>query len=223
MKIGFDVDGVLAYFDKEYRKVMIAVTGKNLFTPDPSTGPEMGPATWDWDLDCGYTKEEVSATWNAIRNDPTFWERLAPLTGAETLSMCIPQMEQEHDLYFITSRSATSSAKKQTENWLRNYVGVQTPTVLISSDKDLSIAALRLDAYIDDNLPNVQKCAGIVAMEAFLAKQEKRAPKFATRVYLLNKNYNQAGPEATMGITRVRSVGQFLDYELTGVGAYDRG
>lgn len=211
MKLGFDVDGVLAYFDRQYRKTAAEVTGRNMFKPDPP-GAEMGPATWNWDLDCGYTKGEVSMVWDAIKANPRFWVCLDALSGARTLALCINAIEQQHEVYFITNRMGRD-AKGQTEAWLRAHIGLENPTVLICADKGAACRALRLDAYIDDNADNVINCWREVAEEEQRAWLAKEKPKFATRVYLLNKNYN-LNVEVSSAITRVQSVGQFLDYEL---------
>ena len=62
MRLGIDVDGVLANFSKGYAELIIELTGKNLFQP----GDIEDPPVWDWDILRGYTKEEVSATWKHI-------------------------------------------------------------------------------------------------------------------------------------------------------------
>lgn len=199
MKIGFDVDGVLAAFNNAYKRIIERESGRRLIDvlPDEESG---GPHTWFWERAAGYTKEEEAAAWAVIRWMPDFWFKLPPLSGAEVLATCIFDMEQNHDIYFITSRSATPGAKRQTEEWLRQYLGMSNPTVLISSSKGLCVAGLKLDAYIDDNLDNVTDVA---------AHTELRNLK--TQIFLLDKNYNKANSLPTR-VTRVRSVGQMLDY-----------
>lgn len=215
MKIGFDVDGVLANFIPAYQRLIIELTGKNLFHPDD----DKNPPCWDWPQHRGYTNEEVGLAWKSIAADNTFWMSLTPhRDGVGTLRMVYPDLFLRHDLYFITARVG-DRAKHQTELWLQAYVAPNLktpPTVLISADKGGLCRALRLDAYLDDNLDNVNACVSVVRMEADRAQLANEKPKFATRVYLLDKSYNSfeaAGP-MDLNVRRVNTVGQMLDYEM---------
>lgn len=205
MRIGFDVDGVLANFIAAYQRLFVRISGVDLFQP----GDDVNPPCWDWPQFRGYGDDIVASVWAHIGADPTFWARLAPLDGADTLSMCIADMEKRHDIYFITARFGKRD-KQQTETWLRNYLGLPGPTVLISSDKGACAGALRLDAYIDDNLDNIRGVVQSNSDEQVTANIQGRPPKFYTRPFLLNRAYNQGIVESSY--TRVRSVGQMLDY-----------
>lgn len=198
MRIGFDVDGVLARFESEYYRLLCDVTGRRIPEADPAQWDS--PATWDWEKDAGYTPQEIRATWAVIAAMPDFWLSLPPIEGADTLSLCMRDLERNHDLYFITSRTSTETAKTQTEEWLRTYTEIDTPTVLISSQKGLCAAALQLDAYIDDNLDNV--------VDVYARTELMSVP---TRIFLLDKGYNQT-TSLPDRVTRVKSVGQMLDY-----------
>lgn len=218
MKIGFDVDGVMANFTAAYQALTVRIAGVNLFLP----GDDVNPPCWDWPEYRGYDADVMKRVWKHIRSTPDWWERLAPLDGAETLAMCMPELDQKHDLYYATARGG-NNVKRQTESWIRNYVGAPAPTVLIAQDKALVMAALRLDAYIDDNLDNILSCVAANADEAARAKANSTAdkvvqPLFNTRLFLLNRNYNQTTVYAgDVGFTRVRSVGQMLDYLTLGL------
>lgn len=202
VRLGIDCDGVLADFAAAYVARYIRITGRNLFHP----GDAEDAPCWNWDLYRGYTKEEQTAVWASIVADKAgFWRSLEPLEGAATLRLCIEDLERRHDVYFVTSRVG-AGAKRESETWLRRHVGIEHPTVLISSKKGMCAAALKLDAYIDDNYDN--------AMDVAMARPE-------CKVFLLNKRYNTiGGPELPVETTpplpdrvrRVGSVGQMLDY-----------
>jgi hypothetical protein len=194
MRLGFDVDGVLANFIPAYQRLCIEVGGRDLF----QLGDEVNPPCWNWPEFRGYTREEVSEVWNRIKADTGFWSSLKPLDGADTLRFTYRGLDAANDLYFITSRVG-ERVKQQTENWLVAHItdfAPGTPTVLISSAKGLCAKALKLDAYLDDNLDNAND----------VVKQTDGACK----VFLLDCAYNQGITDQR--ITRVRSLGQMLDY-----------
>lgn len=205
MRIGFDIDGVLADFVPAYQKLHVDVTGRDTFLP----GDNVDPPIWDWPELRGYTRKETSDVWGRIGPDPTFWLNLAPMSNVGTLRKIIKHLERTHEVYFITSRSG-NRVKRQTEIWLFEHLGYPLncpgvwPTVLIvgSNEKGAMCKALKLDLYIDDNWDNVVDCA-------------KTAPK--TRTFLLNRKYNMdvsyavADSEAVSHIVRVTTLGQMFD------------
>lgn len=173
MRIGFDVDGVLADFNSGFIKRVIHITGVDLFPLRPFDIP-----MWDYPQHYGYTEEQVNAVWESIKADCTFWRRLPEYDYTE--SFLYNKVEALHragnDVYFITSRPGIA-AKAQTEYWLRNAgLSWMEPTVLISSAKGLCARALRLDVYVDDRWEN---CLDVVATSE------------GTKVYLLDQPWNR--------------------------------
>ena len=62
MKLGFDVDGVLASFDTAFTKLLVETTKRNTFRPVN----HLGPTEWDWFYQDGYTQNEVKTAWHII-------------------------------------------------------------------------------------------------------------------------------------------------------------
>lgn len=151
MRIGVDVDGVLADFNRAYIPRIISVTGINNF---PLDGSGAVLDVWNYPKKYGYTNKQISTVWDSIRADSTFWLSLEefPTTGHD-LYYLTQQMTEGHDVYFITARVGPT-AKRQTEQWLESRLGAPA-TVLISNEKGLMAAGLELDAYIDDKWENV--------------------------------------------------------------------
>lgn len=202
MRIGFDVDGVLAQFIPAYQKLFVKLTGQDLFLPNDATDPP----TWHWPKLRGYTDEETRQALEAIGQDPTFWLNLEEERDAvQTVRVMLKELERKHDLYFVSNRHG-ERVKRQTEIWLFDHLGYPMrvpgvyPTVLIAGHrKKGEIAqALHLDVYIDDNYDNVCDCA-------------EKSP--ATRTYLLNRSYNLYGEDNPL-VVRVNTVGEMLDHEL---------
>jgi len=176
MRIGFDCDGILANFIPAYQALTVKVAGCDLFAPNDVNHPPC----WDWPQYRGYSADTMAAVWQRIATSPNFWLGLEPIWDSmNTLALCIEDLEQNHDVYFITARPGYR-AKRQTESWLKTYLPYDDdaihPTVLLSNNKGAAAKALKLDAYVDDNLDNVK---------AVLQESQQ------TRVYLLNKSYNQ--------------------------------
>ena len=174
MRIGWDVDGVLAQFNAGFIDCIEKVTGRCLFPRG------YVPDTWDYPQTVGYTPREIAQVWDAIEENPHFWLNLKPYpeTTAALARMRWLEHIHDYDTYYITSRPGTT-AKTQTEQWLRRYVsiyGTANPTVLISSDKGFAARALKLDAYIDDKWENAVDVADYSPM---------------TRVFLLQRPWNQ--------------------------------
>lgn len=151
MRIGIDLDGVVADFNRDFMDLMVFVTDRDQFgTPRP-------PITcWNYPVDqFGYTKAEFSFAWQQVERSDHFWRQLAAYDGAlAVLAQLDALADAGHDIYYITSRPG-KQAKLQTEGWL-NARGVDWPTVLISSAKGACAKALNLDLYIDDKTENCQ-------------------------------------------------------------------
>lgn len=202
MRVGFDIDGVLANFAKTYQNLVVKTTGRDLFQP----GDAENPPCWDWPEYRGYTTEEMKAVWAALRRDDAFWLNLEPFEdNVSSLRQMLRELERKHEVYFVTSRSGMSP-KRQSKVWLYerlHYFEIGgEPTVLISGEKGEVAHALKLDAYVDDNFDNTRD---VVA----------KSPN--TRTYLLNRSYNTGfdwiasdGPN----YTRIDTLGQMFDAEI---------
>lgn len=202
MRIGFDIDGVLANFVKSYQTLIIKETGKDLFAPDDVNNPPC----WDWPQYRGYTDAEIGRVWGVIKRDETFWMNLEPhADSCASLIQMLRTLERKHELYFITARVGPS-VKQQTRIWLFEHlhyfnIGGQ-PTVLISGEKGEVAHALKLDAYVDDNFDNAVDVV-------------HKSP--TTNTYLLNKSYNvgfECHPVVGPSYTRIDTVGQMFDKEI---------
>ena len=191
MKLGFDVDGVLANFHKPYQDLFIQTSGRNLFPPELLGPGDIGRfiPVWDWPQYYGYTTKEAARVWACIEQDPDFWKNLPALSGMGQFSLWY---RGQHDIYFVTDRPGIL-AKTQTETWLRSF-WIRNPTVLITPHKADIARALGLDAYIDDRYAN-----------AFRIARDSD-----TQSFLLSRPYNAVDVDPL--IKRVNSVQEFLDW-----------
>jgi hypothetical protein len=188
MRIGCDIDGVLADFNTAFIARVILVTGKDLFPVRPFDIP-----TWNYPEHYGYTGAEVSAVWESIKADDNFWASLPAYDDTRaTLFHLSNQQYMGDDIYFVTARPGVF-AKQQTERWLRAN-GFTNPTVLISSLKGHCAEALALDRYLDDRWENALSVAD--------------TPD--TYPYLLVRPWNRGNNPQQHGIVEVTTIADFL-------------
>lgn len=177
MRLGFDIDGCLANFRYSYEKLIVEVTGKDLFPKDKEYG-----TVWDYPEEiCGYSKSEIKGVWkHHITKSDRFWLEIPPLPLAvETIQVLNHlALSGEHEIYFITDRFGVMP-KLQTEVWLAQ-LGMACPTVLLTGEKDDAMRILKLDAYVDDKLSHCNHCMAMV-----------RQAGTPARVYMIDAPYNQ--------------------------------
>lgn len=192
MRIGVDVDGVLADFNARFIERIIGVTDRDLFPARPFDIP-----CWDYPQFYGYTEAENKAIWKNIESDPLFWASLPPLAGAiANLVHLTDRISDGDEVYFITSRPGIGP-KQQTESWLRAHAFVvHHPTVLISSQKGLCAKALKLDKYIDDRWENVVDVSNT---------------HLPTATYLQDQPWNRNEDSDAIGVRRVSSLMEIFD------------
>lgn len=161
MKVGIDVDGVLANFNLGFAHVLADVTGERNIYQDA----EVEPSVWNWPLDIA-TEVEVERAWERVKTSRTWWAGLRQVRDiGQSLLMAENMGLDGHEVYFITSRPGVY-AQVQTAQWIGQHSFIQYPAVLVCDLKPLAARALRLDALIDDYPPNLadlpQGCRGLL-------------------------------------------------------------
>jgi len=201
MRIGFDVDGVLASFNDSFVPMVIKVTQRNLFPPEWWDRPGhygnlcSRPPCWNYPQHFGYTNEECESVWNEIDKSNDFWRLLKPIQPNFDDTVTLYNYS-ENDIYFITNRPKGIGAKWQTEYWLQLH-GIDSPTVIISDKKGMLAHALNLQLYIDDKWEN---CADVVGQSP------------TTHTYLLDAPYNRLELQE-IGFKRVKTIAEMFSGE----------
>ncbi len=183
MRIGVDIDGVLADFNSSFVQVIKKLTGITVQLP---------PKEWAYHRAAGVTAKEEQAIWAYIKNSSDFWYSLGtePLCE-ETLQELVWRRIQGDDIYFITSRPG-KCAKKQTEEWLVKE-GYRLPTVLIADsalDKGRIAEGLALEVFIDDKPENCLAVNTAMNTITFNGVNVQVGPN-RTQVYVVDRPYNQ--------------------------------
>ena len=188
LKIGVDIDGILAQFEGGFRRKLDQVRPGVI----PATFDWAGITCWDWPQEqFGYSVAEVDAAWDLAKADPLFWVLLNPYPDAMSFLTRLRELAltEDYDVYFCTNRFG-KRAKSQTEDWL-SLCSWPDPTVLLVEGKGLMARALQLDYYIDDK---VVHCEGVRA----------ESPK--TKGFMLARGWNKA----VWGVPRLNSLTEFL-------------
>lgn len=181
MRIGFDVDGVLADFASEFRAVE-----DRLFPDAPA---DDGPYQ---------LRQRQDAVWAEIRSITDFWVALQPVKAGAVRRVHELTLRHRWEVFFITQRPATrgETVQRQTQRWLVAQ-GFDLPSVLvIAGSRGAAAAALRLDYHVDDSIQNCLDVLSAAGSKAILIAG-RSAPEVPTA--------------RKLGMARVPSIVESLD------------
>jgi FMN phosphatase YigB (HAD superfamily) len=154
LRIGFDMDGVLADFAAAYRLVEQRLFGTD--GPPEIEKPEEPAAKEEREAAGVDGPGRRDSVWAAIRETPDFWETLAPLRPAAVARIQDLSLRHRWEVFFVTQRPATDgdTVQRQTQRWLVKQ-GFELPSVLvIKGPRGAAAGALRLDYHVDDSPAN---------------------------------------------------------------------
>jgi len=162
LRIGFDMDGVLADFSSAFHEVEVRLFGRGRpirpELPEEAEGKQSGrsatgnPGAGNAD-DSGRRSDAI---WNAIRSTPGFWTTLKPLDPTAVRRIRDQMIRHRWEVFFITQRPETAgeTVQRQTQRWLLAQ-GFDVPSVLvIGGSRGAAAKALRLDYHVDDSPQN---------------------------------------------------------------------
>lgn len=173
IRIGFDMDGVVADFTSAYREVE-----RRLFkgaTPSRADEPEREEEAREQrasriaadQADApGETPAEShpphemrrrrDLIWKEIERTPDFWTTLRPTDPGGVARIHKLMLRYRWEVFFITQRPATEgeTVQRQSQQWLVRQ-GFDLPAVLvIGGSRGAAAAALRLTYHVDDSPQN---------------------------------------------------------------------
>lgn len=159
LRIGFDMDGVLADFEGAFHAV-----DARLFGPGSavSAGDPEKKEEERFERSLRETRRRRDVIWRTIESTPNFWETLQPIEPGAVVRIHELMLRHRWEVFFITQRPRTEgdTAQRQTQRWLVAQ-GFDLPSVLvIGGSRGAAAGALRLNYHVDDN---PQNCLDVVA------------------------------------------------------------
>jgi hypothetical protein len=212
LRIGCDLDGVLADMDAGLLREAEALFGKGVVrrleegaeAPPPDTEPgdpaPSRPETTAPAVRLQITSRQQRRLWQHIGTVENFWEGLAEIEPGVVKKLSSLADERRWEIIFLTKRpeSAGATAQVQTQRWLQSK-GFALPSLFVVQGSRGRIAsALHLDVIIDDRPEN---CLDVV-MDS----------KRARAILIWRGDPAQLPPAAKrLGIGVVKSVSECLD------------
>jgi hypothetical protein len=188
LRIGFDMDGVLADFSLAFQEIETRLFGPDahISADRPETEEEsesvgskqkaVGSADGTENTKGTKTDESEEATgpgprelrrqrdaiWREIRATPNFWETLRPIEEDAVRRIHEMMLRHRWEVFFITQRPATEgeTVQRQTQRWLVEQ-GFDLPSVLVlGGSRGAAAGALRLNYHVDDS---PQNCLDVIS------------------------------------------------------------
>lgn len=205
LRIGFDMDGVLADMDSAIAREAAALFGSipaetpqpapSISTPD-SAGEEAENVPIRHELQL--TGRQRRQLWRHIRSIDGFWESLDEIEPGSVARLSRMAQNRRWEIIFLTRRPATAglTAQLQSQHWLEKK-GFRLPSVyVVTASRGLIAMALTLDIVVDDTPEN---CVDV-------------ASDSKARTIAIFRNQEKLPPAlARMGIDVVQSTAECLD------------
>ncbi|MGB2713362.1 MAG: hypothetical protein WBC51_04225 [Vicinamibacterales bacterium] len=147
LRLGLDVDGVLADFRSAFRALAVSELGDKRQS----------------DLEANLSKGDIERLWKAVARVSNWWVDLPAYESDQIARLYTLSRRWRWEVFFMTSRppSAGDTVQLQTQAWLERH-GFYMPAVLTAPAlaRGEIARALRLDLIVDDHLVNCMEIVG---------------------------------------------------------------
>lgn len=148
LRLGFDMDGVLADFRSAFERIASARATSGSPTPEAASSE-------------GLTTRQMKQVWARIQSTPNWWAGLEPYEPAQIARLYELARRFQWEVVFMTRRPvcAGDSVQFQTQHWLERHGFAFPAVVTVPGSRGELANALKLDLAVDDQLYN---CVDIV-------------------------------------------------------------
>lgn len=153
MKIGLDIDGVLADFVTPFLQLLERRVGGPSIDPASITDPNFQHHPF-------LTREIIHDCMVETSYDPGFWRMLAPLPSPNQWQS-LNELSRDNEVVFITHRWVRDSydINDVTCAWLRRH-GIDNPVVHFTQElKSQLVKQMRVGLFVDDRHENCEDVA----------------------------------------------------------------
>jgi uncharacterized protein len=209
LRIGFDLDGVLADMESELLRQAEQLFGEpplsvplsepvaDMNTPGDTSGEpaEITPPA----LKVRMTTRQQRRLWKHVASIDNFWEGLAEIEPGAVARLAAVASPRRWEVIFLTKRPETAgrTAQVQTQRWLASK-GFEMPSVfVVQGSRGKIAAALDLDIVVDDRPESCMDVSVDSQARPILVWRDKQKPL-------------PAGAQR-LGIGSVRSIHECLD------------
>jgi hypothetical protein len=160
LRLGFDLDGVVADFRAGFLDAAAKVLGREAIHRPGSPMP---------DLDA-VSPADAKRVWKVITDTPNWWLGLAPYEPAQIARLYQLTRRFRWEVSFLTTRIPTAgdSVQFQSQAWLETYGFYMPAVVTVPGSRGEIANALRLDLIIDDQFLNCLEVVGASQAKAIL-------------------------------------------------------
>jgi hypothetical protein len=174
LRIGIDVDGVLADFRAAFHKAAEASVGHTIEEPDDPRSSH------------SLAQKDVRRVWEYVARTPNWWMTLMPYEPDQIARLYSLTRAAGWEVFFLTNRpvSGGDTVQFQTQWWIERH-GFYLPAVLTVPGSRGEVAnGLRLDLVIDDLIMN---CVEVVSASTAKALLLERSGDKAAQTHAIDR------------------------------------
>lgn len=191
LRIGFDLDGVLADMDAAlagYADVLFgppptlrASDGSETAAPSSDGTPDAIPSTIPLRIRRPLSARQQHLLWRRVRGTDCFWESLEETEPGIVSRLAELAARRRWEILFLTRRPPTvgATAQIQSQRWLASK-GFDLPSVyVVAKSRGMIAASLSLDVVVDDTPDNCVDVANDSGARAIAVVREPHAAPHA--------------------------------------------
>jgi hypothetical protein len=168
LRLGIDIDGVLADFRSAFRAAAGALVDASLQAGDAD------------EADRVLSESAIKRAWREVSDAHNWWTTLSPFEPAQIARLYALTRRHKWEVFFLTKRPATrgDTVQMQTQSWLEQYGFYLPAVVTVPGSRGELANALRLDFVVDDQELN---CVEVISASGAKALLMLRDGSLTTR------------------------------------------